>query len=163
MKSKVGEFVDNKFDIAVPREYNLSEITTNPYPLTSATGMYWSWNSGYKFLVINGKSPLVNSNQNNGIHMSIGQGQRVMPFNFKSMMTAASLPKIKVEKGKTTTIYFDLDINFLLKNTDGSNYTFVISTATNAPDPAQVHSGYLMDVLKANASNMIEMVSFETK
>lgn len=155
-KVPVGEYADVRYQIGVPRQYNLADISTNPYPVNGKNGMYWSWNSGFKFLVINGSSPAA---QGTPLHLSIGLGSRILDYNFRSMLLAASREKISVQDGKTTVLTFEFDINAFLTNADGSFYSFAPAT----PSPAQVHGGQMSDVLHANAATSMELIKFETK
>lgn len=155
-KAPVGEYADVRYQIGVPRQYNLADISTNPFPVNGKNGMYWSWNSGFKFLVINGSSPAA---QGTPLHLSIGLGYRMLDYNFRSMLLAASREKITVEEGKTTVLTFEFDINSFLTNADGSHYSFAPAT----PNTAQVHGGQMSDVLHANAATAIELTKFETK
>jgi hypothetical protein len=151
-----GQYVDLRFAIAVPRGYNSADITKNPFPINASTGMYWTWNSGFKFLVINGRTPLSTT----PVHLSIGQNSRFMIYNFKAMLLAAKRPKIVVTENAVTKIYITYDLNALFTNTDGSNYSFV--QQTGKPTPLQVHGGYWSDILKANSSYAMDMTGFET-
>jgi hypothetical protein len=163
-KAETGSYSDIRFNVGVPREYNLADITTNPYPVNGSNGMYWSWNSGFKFFVINGKFGTDAAIADKALHMSIGVNSRIMAYNFRSMLLAPSLPKIEVTEGKTTTIRLSYDIATLLTNTDGSDYRLVApGTGSTAPNPCQVHGGYYSDILKANAGSAMELIDFETK
>ncbi len=154
----VGQYADARFAVEVPRQYNLSEITKNPYPVNGSNGMYWSWNSGFKFFVINGTSETVGSAGQNAVHLSIGQGSRSVDYNFRSMLLAAQRPTIDVEAGKVTRIVYKYDINRLLTNANGTPYSFV--QAPGQPNPYQVHGGELSTVLQANSASAIDIVDF---
>ena len=154
-KGVVGEYSDIRFKMEVPSDYNLANITTNTYPLDASNGMYWSWNSGYKFLVINGTS--TNVPNGGAIHLSIGADKNCV-FNFRSLILAPSLPKIKIEKDKVTQIRFTYDIMAMLRNTDGTNYSF-ISSNPNISN-AQVHGGSNANVLRGNIQQALELNSF---
>lgn len=155
-KVPAGEYADNRFAVDVPRSYNLADITTNPYPLNGSNGMYWSWNSGFKFFVLNGVSSAIGGRP---VHLSIGQGFRAVQYNFRSMLLAAQRPTINVEADKTTRLTFEYDINSLLTNADGTPYSFVAQEGS--PNPSQVHGGELSTVLQANSSSAIEMIEFK--
>jgi uncharacterized repeat protein (TIGR04052 family) len=47
--SATGNYTGVEFTIGVPSEFNNQDNTTLSAPLNS-TAMYWSWNSGYKFM-----------------------------------------------------------------------------------------------------------------
>jgi hypothetical protein len=163
MQAKESDYSDIRFDIGVPRQYNQADITKNPYPVNKNRGMYWSWNSGYKFLVINGTSKSVNAPSTAAgvnTHLSIGLDARIMPYKFRGLLTSAQLPQISVKDGKTTTVTFTYNVRALFQNGDGSNYRFEAPFTANTPNPVQVHGGYYSDVLKANAAAALEMNSF---
>jgi len=155
-KAPEGDYADLRFSVSVPREYNLADISKNPYPLNGSNGMYWSWNSGFKFFVINGTSPTVGGS--GAVHLSIGQGFRNIDYNFRSMLLAAQRPGIVVEKGKTTRIIYTYDVNKLLTNVNGTPYSFV--TTPGSPSKSQVHGGEMSSVLQQNAAGAIDLLDF---
>lgn len=155
-QAPIGEYADIRYQIGVPREYNLADISTNPYPVNGKNGMYWSWNSGFKFFVLNGHSP---DAQGVPLHLSIGLGHRILDYNFRSMLLAESRDKIVVEEGKTTTLKFEFNLKHFLTNADGSHYSFTPAS----PSPAQVHGGEMSDILHANAATAMDLIQFETK
>ena len=157
-KANAGEYADLRFSVEVPREYNLADISKNPYPVNGRQGMYWSWNSGFKFFVINGNSPVVGPVGRDDVHLSIGLGYRAIEYNFRSMLLAAERPTINVEKGKTTRVIYKYDVNTLLTNVDGTPYSFV--QQPGKPTPNQVHGGEMSSVLQQNAAAAIEMMDF---
>ena len=154
-KAQVGDYSDIRFRFEVPSEYNLANMTTNPYPLNASNGMYWSWNSGYKFLVVNGTS--TNVAGSGAIHLSLGADKNCV-FNFRSLILAPSLPKISVQKDKTTQIRFTFNLMDMLRNTDGTLYSFN-STNPNISN-AQVHGGANANVIRANVQQALELKSF---
>lgn len=154
-KAPVGNYSDIRYNMQVPSDYNLGAMTTNPYPLNVSNGMYWSWNSGFKFLVINGTSTSLTGF--NGVHLSLGADKMCL-YNFRSMVLAPSLPKIKVEKDKVTQIKFTFNLMSVFRNTDGTNYS-LISTNPNLNN-AQVHGGSNSNVLRGNIQQAIELINF---
>lgn len=157
-EAPAGQYADARFAVDVPRQYNLSEITKNPYPVNGSNGMYWSWNSGFKFFVINGTSQTVGPEGQNAVHLSIGQGFRAVDYNFRSMLLAAQRPTINVEAGKTTRIVYKYDINRLLTNVNGTPYSLI--QQPGQPNPFQVHGGELSTVLQANSASAIDIMDF---
>ena len=155
-KVPVGAYADNRFAVEVPRQYNLSEISTNPHPVNGSNGMYWSWNSGFKYFVLNGSSPSAGGSGN--VHLSIGLGFRAVNYNFRSMVLAAQRPTIDISEGKTTRLMYTYDVNNLLTNVDGSPYSFV--QQPNKPNPASVHGGELSTQLQANSVSAVELQDF---
>jgi hypothetical protein len=139
----------------VPNEYNLADATTNPYPLDAASGMYWSWNSGYKFLVVNGTSASLKGFD--GVHLSIGADKSCI-FNFRSLILAPSLPKIIVEKDKVTQIRFTYNLMQMLRNTNGTKYSLLPNP--DGSSNSQVHGGANANVLRGNIQQALELKSF---
>jgi hypothetical protein len=117
--------------------------------------MYWSWNSGYKFLVVNGTSTSLTGF--NGVHLSIG-ADKSCSFNFRSLILAPSLPKIKVEKDKVTQIKFTYNLMAMLRNTDGTNYSFI--SANPNISYSQVHGGSTANIIRGNIQQALELNSF---
>ena len=144
-----GDYKSLRFNIGIPREYNRADPTLAPATLQSMQpGMYWSWNSGYIFLLAEGKGPDVAGNT---FHFGIGEEKRSMPFSFGDIFSP--IPVTVVEQGKTTRVQIYFDFQKLLLNADGTYYS--LSEISNT----SVHGGYLADVLSANASNTMELVS----
>jgi hypothetical protein len=154
-KGVVGEYSDIRFRMEVPVEYNLADPTNNPYPLDAANGMYWSWNSGYKFLVVNGTSSSLTGFD--GVHLSIGADKNCV-FNFRSLILAPSLPKIKVEKDKTTQIRFTYNFMAMLRNTNGTKYSLLPNP--DGSSNSQVHGGSNANVIRGNVQQALELNSF---
>ncbi|MBK6687660.1 MAG: metallo-mystery pair system four-Cys motif protein [Deltaproteobacteria bacterium] len=50
-----GEYDRIRFTVGVPFAMNHQDVTTAPAPL-NLSAMFWSWNAGYKFLKIDGKT-----------------------------------------------------------------------------------------------------------
>ena len=51
-----GEIEGVRFTIGVPEDRNHADPTTAPSPL-NLLSMHWSWNAGYKFLRVDGRTP----------------------------------------------------------------------------------------------------------
>ncbi|AKU95467.1 hypothetical protein AKJ09_02131 [Labilithrix luteola] len=62
-----GSYTGIKFEIGVPFELNHADVATAPSPL-NLSGLFWSWNGGYKFARIDGRSPAVDA----GMSMDAG-------------------------------------------------------------------------------------------
>jgi hypothetical protein len=148
-KVEAGEYSDIRFNIGIPRQLNHSDPTVAPPPLDIGKGdMYWEWNSGYIFLLIEGKGPEIKKNL---LHLAIGEDSRVMQFAFGNLFDMT--PLIKVHTGKTTRIKFQFDLNKIFVNGDGSQYSFKSFDASN------VHGGYFADILRIN---ILRAMNFES-
>lgn len=62
-----GVYTGIHFVLGVPFELNHNDASTAPSPL-NVTSMFWSWNSGYKFLKLDGFS----TGQSNGLAVHVG-------------------------------------------------------------------------------------------
>jgi hypothetical protein len=148
-----GSYSDVRFTIGVPRNLNHSDPTANSYPLEMDRGdMYWNWNSGYIFFLMEGKGEDVYKNK---FHLAIGSDQRIMPFTFGNLFDV--VPLVNIQKNKTTKIKFNLEVNELLINADKTFYSLNTFESTN------VHGGLYADALRQNLLNALHFVSSETK
>ena len=149
----IGEYTDIRLDVGLPRQINHTDPTSALPPLDLAQqDMYWEWNSGYIFLLIEGQ---LLHDQKDRFHFAIGGDNKIMPFAHGNLFNA--VPLVKVEKGKTTTLRFTFDFNKLLKNGDGSNYSLTAEKARI------VHGGYFADVLSMNAKQAMEFKKVEMR
>ncbi|MBX2992670.1 MAG: hypothetical protein KF749_16065 [Bacteroidetes bacterium] len=55
VKGKPGKYRGIKFSVGVPYELNHRDVSTQLPPLGPNSGMYWSWNPGYIFHMMEGK------------------------------------------------------------------------------------------------------------
>jgi len=146
-----GNYKGLRFNIGLPREINHADPTIAQPPLSLAqSDMYWSWNSGYIFFLAEGNGPDVYDNQ---FHFGIGDDKRIMPFSFGNVLSAQT--PFSIEKGKTTRVVLKFDFQKLLVNGDGSGYSLATLASSN------VHGGHYADLLSANVSNTLELVSSE--
>jgi len=148
---KSGEYKGLRFNIGLPRDVNHADPTVALPPLNLAqSDMYWSWNSGYIFFLVEGNGPDVYQNK---FHFGIGEDKRIMPFSFGNVLSPQT--PFKIEKGKTTRIILKFDIQKMLVNGNGSYYSL------GSQSSAMVHGGYFADLLSANISNTLELISSE--
>lgn len=153
MNVQTGAYTDIRFDVGLPRQINHSDPTSALPPLDLAQqDMYWEWNSGYIFLLIEGQ--LINEKKDR-FHFAIGGDNKIMPFAHGNLFNV--VPLVQVEKGKITTLHFTFDVNKLLKNGDGSHYSLTSEKSRI------VHGGYFADVLSMNAKQAIEFKKADTR
>ncbi len=113
-----GEYSDLRLVVGVPRALNHSDPTMAPAPLDIGKGdMYWSWNSGYIFLLIEGK---IIENSTSPFHFAIGGDFNAMPLSFGNLFNPR--PLIRLEKNRTTDILIDFDLQKVFLNDDNSSY-----------------------------------------
>ncbi|MDF2696595.1 MAG: hypothetical protein K0S65_4978, partial [Labilithrix sp.] len=66
-----GTYTGLKLKIGVPFELNHADVATAPSPL-NLSGLFWSWNGGYKFARIDGRSPAMGGTMDGGMSMDAG-------------------------------------------------------------------------------------------
>jgi len=148
---QTGAYSDVRFTIGVPRALNHSDPTQAPYPLNIGnTDMFWEWNSGYIFFLLEGRSVVA---EDSIVHLAIGGDTRTMPVAFGDLFNA--VPLLQVQENTITRVYFKLDLNKVFTNPNGSFYSF-------RPDEAGiVHGGKYADLLRLNILQSMEFVSTE--
>ncbi|MFN5422697.1 MAG: MbnP family protein [bacterium] len=142
-----GEYTSLEFVLGVDSLRNTMDISRRTGvldPTGTASGMYWSWNSGYIFFKMEGSSP-ASTQVDNVFHYHIGL------FGGYSTPTLNNLKKVtinlssrgvaKVKSGKVANVHLLVDA---MKMFNGSTN---ISIATNAvvmasPFSAQVANNY---------------------
>ncbi len=146
-----GCYSDIRFNLGLPRALNHADPTMAPAPLDLAKAdMFWEWNSGYIFLLIEGGSSIA---EDSLLHFAIGGDARIMPFSFGDIFDA--VPLVQVKENGLTRVHFSFDLNKLFINGDGSAYSF------KSPNASDVHGGYSADLLRMNALKALEFVSVE--
>lgn len=55
-RAEPGEYTGVRFTLGVPARENFKNLTAQPAPL-NVTGMFWVWQSGYKYLKVDGFAP----------------------------------------------------------------------------------------------------------
>jgi hypothetical protein len=141
-----GRYSDIRFNLGLPRALNHADPTMAPAPLDLAKAdMFWEWNSGYIFLLIEGESSVA---EDSLLHFAIGSDARIMPFSFGDIFDA--VPLVQVKENGLTRVHFSFDLNKLFINGDGSAYSF------KSPDASDVHGGYWADVLRINTLKALE-------
>ena len=148
---QTGSYSDIRFNIGIPRSLNHGDPTQAPSPLDIAnTDMFWEWNSGYIFFLLEGKSSYA---EDSIVHIAVGGDSRIMPVSFGDLFNA--VPLVRVQEGSITRIYFKLDLNRMFINADGSFYSF------KPEEAAVVHGGYYADKIRLNILQALEFVSVE--
>lgn len=146
---KEGEYSDLRFNVGLPRQLNHSDPTNAEPPLDlGKADMFWSWNTGYIFLLIEGK--LIGM-PDDIFHFAIGGDINIMPISFGNLFNVE--PLIEIKKDKTTRIELAFDLHTMFINGDGTNYSFKKEGASI------VHSGLFAQVLRNNALKSFQFVS----
>ncbi len=148
---QTGAYSDIRFNIGIPRSLNHGDPTQAPSPLDIGnTDMFWQWNSGYIFFLLEGKS---NYAEDSIVHIAVGGDSRIMPVSFGDLFNA--VPLVRVQEDAITRVYFKLDLNRMFINADGSFYSF------KPEEAAIVHGGYYADQMRQNILQALEFVSVE--
>lgn len=148
---QTGAYSDIRFNIGIPRFHNHGDPTQAPSPLNIGnTDMFWEWNSGYIFFLLEGKSDYA---EDSIIHIAVGGDSRIMPVSFGDLFNA--VPLVRVQENAITRIYFKLDLNSIFINADGSLYSF------KSGEAAVVHGGYYADRMRLNILQSVEFISTE--
>jgi hypothetical protein len=148
---QTGAYSDIRFNIGIPRLLNHGDPTQAPSPLDIGNAdMFWEWNSGYIFFLLEGKS---NYAEDSILHIAVGGDSRIMPVSFGDLFNA--VPLVRVEEDVSTRIYFKLDLNRMFINADGSFYSF------KPEEAAIVHGGHYADKMRLNILQALEFVAVE--
>lgn len=132
-----GEYKTLSFVLGVDSLRNTMDVSQRTGVLDvsgAASDMYWSWNSGYIFLKIDGTSPVSTAPGNVFQYHSGGFGGYSAPTvnNLKTItldLTARGTPKVK--SGKDTNIHLMVDI---LKALGGAtNLSFAATAMIHSP------------------------------
>ena len=133
-----GQYSDIRFNIGVPRSLNHQDPTVAPPPLDVAKAdMYWAWNSGYIFLLAEGKLT-----GHDFFHFAVGGDARIMPMYFGNLFNVK--PLIQITDKNITRINFILDFSEIFKSSSGSYYSI------QGEENAIVHGGHQADALRNN-------------
>ena len=146
-----GEYKTVSFMIGVDSLRNTTDVSTRTGVLDvsgAASDMYWSWNSGYIFLKVEGTSPSITAAGNVFQYHVGGFGgyTSATPNNIKTVtldLTARGTPKVKT--GRSPNIHLLVDI---MKAFNGS-------TNIDFNAPATVHSTSGGVVIANNYATMV--------
>jgi hypothetical protein len=99
-----GEYTNLTFTIGVDSTRNVSGAQTGA--LDPANGMFWTWNSGYVFVKLEGTSP---QSQNGGLVFHIGGFQK--PNNtIRTISPALNGQKLRVAAGKAPQVHLKVNV-----------------------------------------------------
>lgn len=118
----LGEYTGISFMIGVDSLRNTLEPSQRTGALDVggvAEGMYWSWNTGYIFLKLEGTSPVVPATQNNQFKFHIGfYGGYNTPTlnNLRTSTINFGTDKLKIQQGKSALVHLKVDLAEFFKN-----------------------------------------------
>ncbi len=103
---EVGNYSNLSFDIGVDSVNNHSTVHLGE--LAPGSGMTWDWNTGYKFLLLEGE--YVTPTKNGALVFHVGEDK-----NYKSLSFNLS-SNLKIEAGKTSIIKVKVNINGMFRS-----------------------------------------------
>ena len=133
-----GDYKSISFMIGVDSLHNCSGAQSGA--LDPANGMFWTWNTGYIFMKLEGKSPASKS-PGNIFEYHIGGYKE--PTNFIRTTTVAFAPEpLHILGAKTTTLYMKTDASEILKNPKTIDFS-KLSSVTDFHHAADIADNYI--------------------
>lgn len=115
-----GDYTSISYTIGVDKDRNLAGAQTGA--LDPALGMFWTWNSGYIFVKLEGKSPQSTATDKS---LTFHIGGIVDPNNtirtFSASFNAAN--PLRVRKDKMPQVHFKVDAGSLFNGKQNINFT----------------------------------------
>ena len=151
-----GDYSELSFVIGVDSLRNTMDISRRTGALdiaTTASGMYWTWNSGYIFFKMEGTSesaPLEGSEKRFRYHIGSFGGYTIRTMNnVRNKTLVFGSNKAIVRENKTPKVHLTVDILKMFNNPSNN-----VSIATNHTVMAGPFSGTV-------ANNYVEMFAFD--
>jgi hypothetical protein len=141
-----GNYRGLRFSIGVPGDLNHRDAATQSAPLGTASGMFWSWNSGYIFNRTEGKVDSAGSGKSIAYH--VGGDHRKMQVNLFSLDATTSNLQVTEAGG---TVGVNVAYNSLF--TTGLNTGAALKPSLNVNE-RQAHGGALLDRIYLNTQTM---------
>ncbi len=121
-----GEYSSLIFTIGVDSTRNVSGAQTGA--LDPANGMFWTWNSGYVFVKLEGTSP---QSQNGGLVFHIG-GFRKPNNTIRTVSSALNGQKLRVAAGKAPQVHLKTNILSMFQGPNTIKFSELSSTMGGA-------------------------------
>jgi hypothetical protein len=154
VEAAAGVYRGARFSVGVPFDLNHRDAATQSAPLGTASGMFWSWNSGYIFNRVEGKAD--SSGVEKGIAYHIGGDTRRLGVNLFTLGGAgATTLLVSAADGGTVRINVQYDALF----SKGLNTSAPMRPAVNAAE-RQAHGGALLDQVYLNSAAMFATRTF---
>lgn len=149
LEATPGFYRGLKFNVGVPFADNHKDAATQNAPLGASSGMYWSWNPGYIFHMIEGKTDSAGKSINFGWH--VGEDTRNLTVRLASL--TGTKTSFVVESGKDNVFNVSADYSKLFDT--GLNPSGKLSPKNNPAERIH-HVGpkNLADRIYANTSLM---------
>lgn len=115
-----GEYTELSFLLGVDSTRNVSGAQTGA--LDPANGMFWSWNTGYIFLKMEGTSPQSTATGNQ-LRFHIGGFREANNTNaLRTIKPSFNGQKLIVKEKETSGLHFDVDVNKMFKSPNLINF-----------------------------------------
>lgn len=128
---EVGEYNQLVFDVGIDSVNNHS--TDRLGELAPGSGMTWDWNTGYKFLLLEGK--YYTPQKSGALVFHIGEDRNYKSFSFALPST------IKIENGKTSEIKIAVEINEMFSNPHSIDFD-TVNEAMFGSEAAKIADNY---------------------
>jgi len=148
LEADPGFYRGLKFNVGVPFSENHKNAATQTAPLGASSGMYWSWNPGYIFHMIEGKTDSAGKAINFGWH--VGEDTRNLTVRLATL-SGTTKTSFTVESGKDNAFNVSADYSKLFDT--GLNPSGKLSPKNNVSERIH-HVGpkNLADRIYANTS-----------
>lgn len=144
----VGEYNEVEFAIGVDNAANTS--TDKVGALDPSNEMAWDWNTGYKFLLMEGQFGESEDNMNDAFVYHIGgdPNYRVLKFNLSQL----SLPTLSLENNSTQSLAIEADVAAIFAEPN---------TVSLAEHPVVMHDPFSQSVADNYATHMFMITAVE--
>lgn len=160
LKALPGTYRGIRFTIGVPFDQNHADPTTQPAPLGTESGMFWSWNSGYIFNRTEGKVDSAGVEKALAYH--IGEDIRALDVNLFSLTGTVTTLTITGGHHKVAATakashevesHYAVNVDYEKMFLTGLNSSSPLKPSLNANE-RQAHGGALADRIFLNTKAM---------
>ena len=127
-----------RFNIGVPAEINHSDPSQYPnssaYSIQGGKGMHWGWETGYKFLIIDGKAKLPGDtafNTNVSLHAGTDTLLRKVEYDIANLNFADVKPPYLVMRVSLSEAFDNIDLSTENQSHTGSDIVTVTKLMNN--------------------------------
>ena len=121
-----GEYTNLSFTIGVDSARNVSGAQTGD--LDPAHGMFWTWNSGYVFVKLEGTSP---QSQNGGLVFHVG-GFKHPNNTIRVVSPSLNGQKLRVEAGKAPQVHLKVNVLDMFRGANTIKFSELSATMGGA-------------------------------
>ena len=146
IKAMPGSYRGLRFSVGVPVSLNHQDAATQTAPLGTASGMFWSWNSGYIFNRTEGNVDSAGAQKSIAYHVG-GDTRRTQVNLFSLTGTVTALQVGDAGAGFAVNVAYDALF------ATGLNTASPLKPSLNVNE-RQAHGGALLDRIYLNTQNM---------